>query len=53
MAEIRILVRNTPPVGWQWQLVDGQKIIKTGNANSSIEARAAAKAALAKIEKSK
>jgi hypothetical protein len=51
MSKVRILVNNTPPSGYRWQLVaEGGTTLKSGTTDTEVEAYAAANAALTKLQ---
>jgi hypothetical protein len=50
MSEIRILVHNVPPEGWQWRLVAGGNTLKSGSAKTETEAHHEANAALRRLK---
>jgi hypothetical protein len=51
MEEFKILVSSAPPKGYCWQIQGpGQRTVKSGNATSEVEAKAAAEKALKELQ---
>ena len=48
--ERRILINNTPPEGFRWQVIEGANVLRTGTANTQLEAFIAANRAFKELD---